>query len=81
MVLVKKKAAFAQTTEDFSSRSSIHGVGYVFDRNLGPVDRIFWIFVVLAFLCLAGFLTINIWTLWREEQVKVFFLLMSYITG
>ena len=78
MARVKKKAAFVQTAEDFASRSSIHGVGYVFDRNLGPVDRILWIFVVLAFLCLAGFLTINIWTQWREEQVRVFFLLMSY---
>ena len=78
MVSVKNKEAFVQTTEDFASRSSIHGVGYVFDRNLGPVDRILWVFVVLAFLCLAGFLTINIWTQWREEQVRVFFLLMSY---
>ena len=81
MARVKKKAPFVKTTEDFASRSSIHGVGYVFDRNLGPLDRILWIFVVLAFLCLAGFLTINIWMQWREEQVKVFFLLMSYITG
>ena len=71
MERVKKKAAFVQTTEDFASRSSIHGVGYAFDRNLGPVDRILWIFMVLAFLCLAGFFTGKIWMQWREEQVRV----------
>ena len=81
MVRVKKKAAFVQTTEDFASRSSIHGVGYVFDRNLGLVDRILWILVVLAFLCLAGYFTGKIWTQWREEQVIVSLLLMLYIQG
>ena len=78
MARVKKKAAFVQTTEDFASRSSIHGVGYVFDRKLGPVDRFLWILVVLAFLCLAGYFTGKIWTQWREEQVRVSLLFIFY---
>ena len=68
----KKKVALVQTTEDFASRTSIHGVAYAFDRDLGLVDRALWIFVVLAFLLLAGFFTTNSWIQWREEQVTAF---------
>ena len=28
------KTAVTQTVEDYASRSSIHGIGYVFDREL-----------------------------------------------
>ena len=72
MVRVKKKGTIVQTTQDFASRTSIHGVGYAFDRNLGLVDCLLWVLVVLAFLLLASFLTTKIWTQWREEQVTVF---------
>ena len=68
----KKKVALVQTSEDFASRTSIHGVAYAFDRDLGLVDRLLWIFVVLAFLFLAGFFTTNSWIQWREEQVTGF---------
>ena len=44
-----KKTALVQTTEDYASRSSIHGIGYIFDRELNIVDRFLWVFVVLSF--------------------------------
>ena len=72
MVKEKKKVALVQTSEDFASRTSIHGVAYAFDRGLGLVDRVLWILVVLAFLLLAGFFTTNSWIQWREEQVTAF---------
>ena len=73
MASVKRnRTAFVQTTEDFASRTSIHGVAYAFDRDLGLVDRVLWIFVVFAFLLLATFFTSNIWIQWREEQVAAF---------
>ena len=72
MVKGKKKVPLVQTTEDFASRTSIHGVAYAFDRDLGLVDRVLWIFVVFAFLLLATFFTSNIWIQWREEQVAAF---------
>ena len=28
------KAALSQTTEEYASRSSIHGIGYIFDKEL-----------------------------------------------
>ena len=68
----KNKVALVQTGEDFASRTSIHGVAYAFDRDLGLVDRVLWILVVLAFLFLAGFFTTNSWIQWRDEQVTAF---------
>ena len=65
-----KKSALTQTAEDYATRSSIHGIGYVFDRDLNIVDRFLWLFLVLAFSGVAAALTWNFWTQWRNEQVK-----------
>ena len=65
-----KKAALTQTTEEYASRSSIHGIGYVFDNKLNLVDRLLWLIVVLAFLGIATALTFNFWTQWENEQVR-----------
>ena len=64
-----KKSALTQTTEEYSSRSSIHGIGYAFDRDLKIFDRLLWLLVVLAFLGIAAALTWNFWSQWRNEQV------------
>ena len=37
----------SQTAEDFASRTSIHGISYVFDRELGCVDRLLWLVFLL----------------------------------
>ena len=65
-----KKAALTQTTEEYASRSSIHGIGYVFDNELNLVDRLLWLIVVLVFLGIATALTFNFWTQWENEQVR-----------
>ena len=65
-----KKAALTQTTEEYASRSSIHGIGYVFDNELNLVDRLLWLIVVLLFLGFATALTFNFWTQWENEQVR-----------
>ena len=64
-----KKTIFTQTTEEYASQSSIHGIGYAFDRELGIFDRVLWLLVVLIFLAVAAALTLNLWTQWRNEQV------------
>ena len=69
MVGEKKKAALVRTTEDFASRTSIHGVAYVFDREHGLADRVLWILIVTAFLLLTGFFTHQSWIQWRDQQV------------
>ena len=62
----KRKLALTKTTTEYASRSSIHGIGYIFDR-----DRVLWLLVVVAFLAVAAKITKNFWSQWGEEQVDV----------
>ena len=67
-----RKTALTQTTEEYASRSSIHGISYIFDRDLSIVDRLLWLFLVIAFAGVAAALTWNLWIQWRNEQVVTF---------
>ena len=69
MTKTLNKQALSKTTEEYASRSSIHGIGYIFDKGLSLVDRLLWLFFVLAFLGVAAALTWNFWSQWRNEQV------------
>ena len=64
-----KKGALSQTSEEYASRTTIHGIGYIFDKELSFVDRLLWLLSVLAFLGVAAALTWNFWSQWRNEQV------------
>ena len=69
MTNTSTQKVLSQTTEEYASRSSIHGIGYIFDKKLSIVDRVLWLFMVLAFLGVAAVLTWNFWSQWRNEQV------------
>ena len=64
-----KRASLTKTAENYASRTSIHGIGYIFEKELGVVERLLWTALVLTFLGLSVLLTLNIWTQWREQQV------------
>ena len=66
-----RKVALNKTTTEYASRSSIHGIGYIFDRELGIFDRVLWLLAVVACLAVAAKITQNFWSQWREEQVGV----------
>ena len=63
------KAALSQTTEEYASQSSIHGISYIFDKELHLVDRLLWLLVVVVFLGVAATMSWNFWSQWRNEQV------------
>ena len=42
----------------------------IFDRELGILDRLLWLLVVVAFLTVAAAITKNFWSQWRNEQAK-----------
>ena len=69
MKKTSKKTALTQAVEEYASRSSIHGIGYAFDRELSVVDRLLWLLVVVAFLGIAAALSWNLWSQWDIEQV------------
>ena len=66
-----RKLALTKTTTEYASRSSIHGIGYIFDRELGIFDRVLWLLVVVCFLVVAAKITKNFWSQRREEQVDM----------
>ena len=66
---MKSATALAQTSEEYANRSSIHGIGYIFDRGLNILDRLLWLFLVLAFAGVSVAMTWNFWSQWRNEQV------------
>ena len=65
-----RKSALTQTLEDYASRSSIHRISYVFDRELNIIDRLLWLIVVFASLAFATAFTWNFWRQWRDDQVQ-----------
>ena len=69
MANTSTKKVLSQVTQEYASNSSIHGIGYIFDKELSKVDRVLWLFMVLAFLGVAAALTWNFWSQWRNEQV------------
>ena len=64
------KQGLSQTTENYASRTSIHGIGYIFDWDLSFADRLLWTIFTLSFLALAILLTWNNSTQWQKNQVK-----------
>ena len=40
-----KKSPLVKTTEDFAGRTTVHGIGYVFDPSLNFIDRTLWLAV------------------------------------
>ena len=63
------KAALYQTIGEYASRSSIHGISYIFDKELHLLDRLLWLLVVVVFGGVAATMTWNFWSQWRNEQV------------
>ena len=66
-----QSGALGKTTKEYASHTTIHGISYTLEKDVGWLGRILWLLVVLGFLALAGFFTSNLWIQWREEQVVV----------
>ena len=56
-------------TRDFASRSSVHVVKYVFDRNISHFDRALWTIICIASTFFAIYLIHNSYTDWQTNQV------------
>ena len=69
MLKTMRKGTLGKTTKEYASTTTIHGIGYVFDKGTGRLDRVLWLLVVLALSGVMGYFTGQIWLQWREEQV------------
>ena len=70
MVNQLKNNALQKTANDYASQSTIHGIAYIFDGEVGKLGRCLWLLTVLGFLALAGYFTANSWIQWRDDQVS-----------
>ena len=66
-----KQSGLAKTTEDYANRSTVHGLGYTFDRKLFRTDRCLWVFICLSFASLAVHLTYQSYNNWQDNQVVI----------
>ena len=65
----KPKSIFSKNIEDFASRSTVHGVSYIFDRTVSPFDRFLWLIIFLGSASFAIFLIYSSYTDWQDNQV------------
>ena len=66
-----KHSALGQTVRDYANRSTVHGLGYILDKDLGRGDRVLWIIICLCFASLAVHLTNQAYNNWQDNQVVI----------
>ena len=57
------------TVFQFASNTSIHGIAYVFDKNIQKCDRLLWIILVCFGAGLALHMSHQAWTNWKSSPV------------
>ena len=68
-----RSSKLAHTVEEYANHTTIHGISYIFDKELSLAGRLLWTLLVLAFLGLACALTWNTWIQWQDNQVQIMF--------
>ena len=66
---MRKKCSVTKNAEDYASRATVHGIGYVFDKDVALLDRALWLIIVFGALCLAMWMINTSFTSWQENQV------------
>ena len=65
----KRKSKKSLIIEDFASRSTVHGVSYIFDKTIALFDRLLWTFICLASATFAIYLIHTSYSDWQDNQV------------
>ena len=55
--------------KDYANRSTIHGIGYIFDGQLRFLDRVLWLVIVIGSMAFAIWMIISSYTTWQADQV------------
>ena len=63
---------FQTVLENYSSKSTTHGVSYIFEKNAGLCPRIFWSIVLIASFALSGFMIYSIFKQWEVVIDRTF---------
>ena len=68
-----RSSKLAHTVEEYANHTTIHGISYIFDKELSLAGRSLWALLVLGFWGLACALTWNSWIQWQQNQVQIMF--------
>ena len=63
----RKTAAVTQTLMKYSEETSVHGIGYVFNKSQPLSDRIIWFLSVVLFLTFACFFVLLAYNQWQDS--------------
>ena len=64
-----RKSKLARNFTEYTSRSTIHGIGYIYDQKLGLFDRALWLVIVTSFMSTAMWMINSSYTTWQNNQV------------
>ena len=65
----KIRGSLTEVVQEYSSRTSVHGLAYISDPLLSFKDRNLWLLLFLGCVVLAIFLNISAYREWRGNQV------------
>ena len=65
----RSRKATSTTTNEYGSVSSIHGISYVFSKDIPLTDRLLWVLLVAASLMISGLLSWKAYANWKENPV------------
>ena len=64
-----RKSKLVDNFKDFANRSTIHGLGYIFDGHSRFLDRGLWLAIVIGSMSFAILMIISSYTTWQADQV------------
>ena len=65
----KKRNKCSETVHDYSKATTIHGIQYIFEKNLSPLEYCFWVLVVFIGILLATLMSVIAYVEWKENPV------------
>ena len=63
------RPSIRETLQSYASRSTFHGVSYIFDPDIPRVDQVVWAFFFCLFLVAAILSSISVFQEWQEKPV------------
>ena len=64
-----RKSKLARNFTEYTSRSTIHGIGYIYDQKLGLLDRALWLVIVTSCMSTAMWMINSSYNTWQNNQV------------
>ena len=65
----KPKLAAMNFLREYSSRTTVHGLSYIYDSTSSLLDRCLWLAICVSFAFLAVFMSVKAYIDWHDDPV------------